>query len=332
VFESKFFHGWTGEPGNVPRADRGARPWRGCRGITLIEVLTVITMITILTAMMFPALSSARERARAASCMNNQRQIGLVFNMFVDHKDGKLPTLGNGEMGEKGWKTTSWGAFYRLTPYLDNEALLFREPDKDKVMAASPQVLYCPSRGRAFKIRDSLWTQGFPFGGSDFAFNLGTAEVGADVPFPAHCQDPTLPFNGPLGRNSEDRYIFSGFADGAEFTVLLSEVYAQPDERGMQRPGQIAGWVGGLPPCTTDVEPAKWATDTARSMAIAPRPNVSGATSLEGKAGFGSSHPTIIHTLMVGGSVRQTSLDIDLEVWNALGTRNGGEYIDVTRF
>jgi len=295
-------------------------------------VLTVITMIGILAAMMFPALSNARERARATSCMNNLRQIGLAFNMFVDVKDGKLPTLGNDEMDRKGWEPSSWGAFYHLTPYLENESLLFRDPDKDKVMAASPELFYCPSRGGPFKIRDELWTKGFQFGGIDFAFNLGTAEVGKDVPFPRHSQDTRLPFNGPLGRNTENRSIFVGFPDGLEYTVLVSEVYAQPDERGLQRPGQIGGWVGGLPACNTIIDPAKWATDTGRSMAIKPRPNRSGTTPPEWRAGFGSSHVSFVHTLMVGGSVRRTSFDIELEVWNALGTRSGREYIDVTRF
>lgn len=318
------------EPRSVPRAK--CRPWPR-RGITLMEVLTVIAMIGILSAMMFPALSKARERARAATCMNNLRQIGLVFNMSVDDKNGKLPSLGSSEMGPKGWEPSSWGAFYRLTRYLDNESLLYRDPDKDKVMAASPELFCCPSRGGPFKIRDEIWTPGSTFGGIDYAFNLGTAEVGDIVPFPGHCRDPGLPFNGPLGRNTENRCIFSGFPDGLEYTVLVSEVYAQPDERGLQRPGQIAGWVGGLPPCSKKKKaPARWATDTGRSMAIKPHPNSSETTPRQWRAGFGSSHVSFLHTLMVGGSVRRTSFDIDLEVWQALGTRGGKEYIDATRF
>ena len=128
------------------------------RGVTLMEVLTVIAIMATLCAMIFPALSAARERARAASCMNHLKQIGLAFNMFVDVKDGKLPNLGNNEMGRKGWEPSSWGAFYQLTPYLENESLLFREPDKDKVMAASPELFYCPSAGAPFKIPDDVWT------------------------------------------------------------------------------------------------------------------------------------------------------------------------------
>jgi hypothetical protein len=199
-------------------------------------------------------------------------------------------------------------------------------------MAASPELFYCPSAGAPFKILDEAWTEDFQFGGTDYAFNLGTVEVGEERPFPTHCSQPTLPFNGPLGRNAEVRTIFSGFPDGLEYTVLVSEVYAQEEERGLQRPGQIAGWVGGLPRCGRRFHAAWWATDTGRSMAIAPRPNSSADAPREWRAGFGSNHTSFVNTLMVSGSVRPRSFEVELDVWNALGTRGGREYIDATRF
>ena len=57
---------------------------------TLIELLVVIAIIAILAALLLPALSSSKEKAKSATCLNHLRQLQVTWLLYADDNDNVM--------------------------------------------------------------------------------------------------------------------------------------------------------------------------------------------------------------------------------------------------
>jgi len=108
-------------PGRITPAKSGVKGVLAHQGgFTLIELLVVIALIAILAAILFPIFAQAREKARQASCLSNEKQIGLAVMQYLQDYEESYPmkVWFDPNDSDPNAKTITWQT--AVAPYVKN--------------------------------------------------------------------------------------------------------------------------------------------------------------------------------------------------------------------
>lgn len=302
---------------------------RGRSGFTLIELLVVIAIIAVLVALLLPAVQQARAAARRAQCLNNLKQIALAAHNHHDVHQHFPHGVTDRQPGDTA--NTYESGLIDLLPYLERDDIAQRwdsdEPrdstvdaDGDGYANADLQKLLIPTylcpqmsppNGPLGGEEDRAWCSYLLHAGTQdavlhpywmyYGFTAAPAYDGIFVP---DCWD------NALGRAHNKPVKMSYVTDGTSNTLLVGETDFKPhgvpstDMGGVWAYGYI-GYAWGTtywPLNMHDHDPADSPLGAYRS-----------------------EHTGGVNFALADGSVRFFSENIDNTIYEALGTRAGGE-------
>ena len=273
------------------------------QGFTLVELLVVIAIIGILVALLLPAVQAAREAARSMSCKNNLKQIGLGIQLYHDTYNrlppGWISTNPTEPEGTPGW---AWST--RILPFMEQNALYENLIDTRVEIGAAQHA----------EARESIIDLFHcPTDTGDPLFMLTTEDSGADMFKVSRSNYPGVfgtfeiedePSRGDGVFFHQSNLRFRDVRDGLSNTFFVGE-----------RHSRLFGstWTGV-------VEGAEEAM--ARVVGVVDHAPSKNAMHVDD---FSSLHPGGAHFLLGDGSVRLIPEHVDLEIFRAQATRDGGE-------
>jgi prepilin-type N-terminal cleavage/methylation domain-containing protein len=336
-----------------------ARPDR--RGFTLVELLVVIAIIGVLVALLLPAVQAAREAAKRIQCTNKQKQLVLAmhnyestFGCFPTGTINPSPANGsiaagddsNGRNGAAAPAGIGIGGPWicMLLPYIEQPALhaafmkiAAEKPEvvdwfgHDSYVNSAPigrehlNVMDCPSHPPTTEwLKNGTGMEHLARG--NYAACYGAGGYGV-----VNTKNPSI--GGLFGNNHMIK--MAEVTDGTSNTLAVSELkyrLAHPtgpsseDSRGVWTYGAMGGNVFSTQTGPNSAVPDRvWG---CRNFPEIGMPCVQGGSPYS--ANFSAArgyHPNGVTGAMGDGSVRFFTNNIALTVWNAYGSRGGGETV-----
>ena len=351
---------WIDEP-----SDDQSRDTHTPRGFTLVELLVVIAIIGTLVGLLLPAVQGAREAARRTSCMINARQLALAVNVYESAKRHYPPSMLHEPGTTFANNNGSWGIHGRILSYIEEGTAAVRvnlEEAFDKGTNAASgvpttpiPVFLCPSEPNA-KVRIK---NGAPFTfPHNYGFNCGTWFV-YDPANGAGGNGLFYP-NSRLkaGRIADGATKTLCVAEVKAFTPYIRNTAdpggSYPPNAPPETPAEVVGLTGGgqqkLGPetnsCTGHTEwPDGRVHHTGFTAVFTPNTEVLQSiggveydidynSMQEGKSASvrtfaaitaRSHHGSVVNVSMLDTSTHAIDSSIDLLVWRAMSSRNGGE-------
>ncbi len=287
---------------------------------TLVELLVVIAIIGVLVALLLPAVQAAREAARRSSCGNNLKQIGIAVHNYHDiHQTFPFGWSNRGQ----GWSAAilpqiEQGPLYDTLQWAEGNNWDTDNTPNERAAGTLLKTYRCPSAA----IPEHVNNQDIPLRVP--ATYRGVASSTADS------DDPSTSANGRHLELSTLEGIFFGdsrigfhdIIDGTSNTFMVGECYW---ETFSQDGNQMDFWYIGSP----QIDPWPNATEFSEFVGSTGVPmNARKIASTSGyvkELSFTSFHPGGAMFTLGDASVRFVPYTINTTVYQALGSRNGGE-------